>query len=524
MADVIEVEVFNKLFTSIAEEMGIVLARSSFSPNIKERRDFSCALFDRHGELVAQAAHIPVHLGAMPLTLDHVLKSHRFQPGDVCIVNDPFQGGSHLPDITVIEAVFAGGEDAPAFYVMNRAHHADVGGQAPGSMGLATSIDQEGVLISPTWLLCGGIEQREFLDSFLSRVRNPVERRGDLRAQLASLRRGRTRLEEMLSRHGLARLQEYIDELKGYAEILMRKVVGSIPDGVYSFTDYLDSDGFGSPPLAIHLTLTIEGDMAEADFRQTCDQVLAPLNTVPSVAVSATTYVFQCLLGEGYPINHGSYRPLAVRTRPGSLLHAGKPAPVAAGNVETSQRIVDTLLGALAQAVPLQIPAASCGSMNNVAIGGFDSGHGCDYSYYETIGGGMGARPQRAGLDGVHNHMTNTMNTPVEALEHAYPLRIEHYGLWRDSGGAGRHRGGAGIRRTYRFLENARVSLLTERRRTRPYGLGGGGGGGRGQNRLRRKGGKTVLLAGKVQFDAGPDDVLEIRTPGGGGWGPPGER
>jgi N-methylhydantoinase B len=523
MLNVIEVEIFNKLFTSIAEEMGIILARSSFSANIKERRDFSCAIFDGQGKLVAQAAHIPVHLGAMPKTLTCVLAEMDMLQGDVIITNDPYKGGSHLPDITLIEPVFSREPelaDKPLFYVANRAHHADVGGKKPGSMGLVASLADEGFLITPTRLYDKGEYNQEFINSFLQSVRNPAERFGDLRAQVASLTRGKKRLHDLLYKYSGDHLFAVLDQLKNYSEKLMRNAIAKLPDGTFSFTDYLDDDGITNKSIPISVDLTFHGANVTADFSRSADQVHSPLNAVQSVTVSATTYVFQCLVGEGYPINHGSHKPLNIITRPGSIVDAVKPAPVAAGNVETSQRIVDVLLGALAQAIPEQIPAASCGSMNNIAIGGYNSRTGHEYAYYETIGGGMGGRPQLHGLNGIHTHMTNTMNTPIEALEHDYPLQVEQYGLLHNSGGQGIHHGGDGIIRSYRFLDKAQVSLLTERRKLAPYGLAGGNNGQRGKNILVR-GKNKKNVGGKVGFETESGDLLQIRTPGGGGWGGP---
>jgi N-methylhydantoinase B len=522
MHDIIEVEVFNKLFSSIAEEMGIILARSSFSANIKERRDFSCAVFDAGGDLVAQAAHIPVHLGAMPMTLAAVLSEMKPGPGDVVITNDPYRGGSHLPDITLIEPVFGVSADnsspSPLFYVVNRAHHADVGGKNPGSMGLADSLEDEGYVIPPTLLNIAGSANHVFLEDFLRHVRNPFERLGDLRAQVASLARGRSRLHEILQKYTHVHIYSILEQLKDYAERLLRNVIKDLPDGLYSFTDYLDDDGRSSKPLPIVVDLTINNEDIIADFSRSAAQTNTPLNTVRSVVMSATAYVFQCLVGNGHPINQGSYRPLKIITKPGSIVDAKNPAPVAAGNVETSQRIVDVLLGGLAQAVPVLIPAASSGTMNNIAIGGRNRRTGVEFSYYETIGGGMGGRPAMDGLSGIHTHMTNTMNTPVEALEHAYPLLVEQYALRRGSGGAGLHRGGDGITRSYRFLDNALVSLLCERRKLEPYGLAGGKNGLRGENILVKESRKK-RLGGKEVFEAQAGDLLVIRTPGGGGWG-----
>jgi N-methylhydantoinase B len=522
MHDIIEVEVFNKLFSSIAEEMGIILARSSFSSNIKERRDFSCAIFDARGDLVAQAAHIPVHLGAMPMTLASVLAEMTLRPGDMVITNDPYRGGSHLPDITLIEPVFISSRDhastEPLFYVVNRAHHADVGGRNPGSMGLASCLAEEGYVIPPTLLYTQGAYNETFMHEFLHNVRNPEERLGDLRAQTASLARGIMRINDILQKYPAEHVFSTLDQLKEYAERLMQNIIQQLPNGLYSYTDYLDDDGSGSAPVAITLDLAIKDSSIMADFSRSADQTATPVNTVRSVVMSATAYVFQGLVGEDHPINQGSYRPLQIKTRPGSVVDANNPAPVAAGNVETSQRIVDVLLGALAAAVPELIPAASCGSMNNIAIGGKTNHASHEFSYYETIGGGMGARPTMAGLSGIHTHMTNTMNTPIEALEHTYPLLVEHYGLRYNSGGAGLYRGGDGIIRSYRFLEKARVSLLTERRKLAPYGLAGGKNGLTGKNELVRKK-KRRKLEGKLVFEAEANDLLVIKTPGGGGWG-----
>ncbi|MEN8256912.1 MAG: hydantoinase B/oxoprolinase family protein [Thermodesulfobacteriota bacterium] len=514
--DIIEVEVFNKLFSSIAEEMGIILTRSSFSSNIKERQDFSCAIFDQKGELVAQAAHIPVHLGAMPQTVSHALGAHSFKKGDTMIINDPFQGGSHLPDITLIEPVFD--NDELLFYVASRAHHADVGGSTPGSMGHCSHFDEEGVCIGPTLLYQAGALNENFLSSFLSKVRNPEERRGDLQAQKAALKRGRTRLLEVVGRHGSAHAFTILSQLKAYGENLMRHVLTTIPDGTYSFTDYLDNDGTSNKAISLHVDLEIHGDEAIIDFSRCAEQIQSPLNAVRPVTISATIYVFQCLIGDGFPINQGSYSPLTIKTRPGSLLDARRPAPVAAGNVETSQRIVDLLFGALAKAIPDRVPAASCGSMNNIAIGGHNNS-GSQFTYYETIGGGMGGRPSAPGLNGIHTHMTNTLNTPVEALEHSFPMMVEEYSLRRNSGGKGQHPGGDGIIRTYHFLADCEVSLLTDRRDTEPYGLQGGESGKPGGNILHKKNGSQERLPGKINFQAQKGERLTIKTPGGGGWG-----
>ena len=514
--NVLEVQVFNKIFSSIAEEMGIVLSRAAFSSNIKERKDFSCAIFDAGGELVAQAAHIPVHLGAMPETVKHVLQHHHFRPEDEIIVNDPFRGGSHLPDITLIKPVFL--EGRLLFYTATRAHHADIGGITPGSMGNCTSIHAEGVRIKPTLLKIQGTLNTDFMATFLSKVRNGKERFGDLKAQSASLDRGGLRLLEVIDKYGLPHINAIIKDLKDYSERLMGHTIYAIPDGTYEFSDVLDNDGVGTDPLTIHASIHIQDDRATIDFCKSCDQVNSPLNAVRPVTISATMYVFQTVMGEGYPINQGSYRPITIKTRSGSILDATYPAPVAAGNVETSQRIVDVLYGCLATPLPQTIPAASCGSMNNISIG-WHNDDGTELTYYETIAGGMGARPDQPGVDGIQTHMTNTLNTPIEALEHDYPLRIETYALRHGSGGTGNHRGGDGIIRSYRFLQKATVSLLCDRRMSAPYGVQGGNAGKSGVNILIKSDGSQKTLAGKSNFTVLAGDLLRIETPGGGGFG-----
>ena len=516
MSVALELTIFSKLFAAVAEEMGIVLRRSAFSPNIKERLDYSCALCTAAGELLAQAAHIPVHLGALPRTLRQVLPEFPLAPGDVLLLNDPYWGGTHLPDLTVIAPFYAG--ERLAFYLVNRAHHADVGGATPGSMPLARDLREEGVVIPPTYLYRQGNLDEDFLNSLLAQMRVPHERQGDLKAQLAALYRGQQRLPALVSRYGLDKLLDMSQALLNYAEGAMRDLLRTIPDGTYSFEDCLDDDGYGRQDLAIRLTLNIDGDAAVLDFRYSDDQASGGVNTVPAVVEAAVYYVFVTLLQEEYPINQGCFRPLTVLTRKGSLLEAAFPAPVAAGNVETSQRLVDVVLGALAQALPEVIPAASQGTMNNVSFGGVHPHNGQEFTYYETIGGGMGGRPQAPGLDGVHTHMTNTQNTPVEVLEHDYPVLIRRYALREGSGGAGRCPGGRGIVRDFHFLAPVTVSILSERRRHAPYGLNHGRPGAKGENVLITAQGEKPL-PGKINLNLPPDSHLSIRTPGGGGWG-----
>ena len=508
----IELEIFNNLFSAIADEMGIVLRRSAFSPNIRERCDFSCAIFDEKGELVAQASHIPVHLGAMPETMKSILPLFEWKPGDVIITNDPFCGGTHLPDITLIKPIFF--KNDLAFFLIVRAHHADVGGKYAGSMAVATHIEEEGILIRPTYLIKEGKIQKDFIENLLVKLRNPQEREGDFNAQIASLLRGEVRLNEMYKKYGLPKLKEIIDELKNYSQRAMEKILEKVPPGDYSFIDYLDDDGLEEENIPIKVEIRFKEKKAIVDFSKSASQVKGCVNAPKAVTYSAVYYVFLSLLntlGE-YPINQGCFRPIEIITKPGTIVSATYPSAVAAGNVETSQRIVDTLLGALSQAFPDLIPSASCGTMNNIAIGNEK------FAYYETIGGGMGGRPGKEGLSGVHTHMTNTLNTPVEALEHDYPIRIERYAIRENSGGKGKYRGGNGLIREYTFLETCTVTILSERRKTSPYGLFGGEPGKRGEN-LLIKGKNKIFLPGKINLQVKKGDRIIIMTPGGGGWG-----
>jgi N-methylhydantoinase B len=517
--DPIKLEVFKNLFSSVAEEMGVALCRTGHSVNIKERRDYSCAIFDGRGEMIAQAAHIPVHLGSMPLAVKAAMEGRRVSHGDTIILNDPYRGGTHLPDLTLISPVFGADGSPPLFLVANRAHHADVGGMAPGSMGVATEIFQEGIRIPPVTLVKGGDLNREVFDLLLANVRTAEEREGDLEAQLAANETGRRRLLEIVARYGDETLR-YTEELKVYAERMTREAIRRIPEGCYRFEDYLDDDGITDEPVRIAVTVTVQGGQAIVDFTGTSPQVAGSVNAVYAVTLSAVFYVFRCLVDFDIPSNAGCMVPLTVIAPKGSVVNAQPPAAVAGGNVETSQRIVDVLLGALAQALPDRIPAASAGTMSNLVIGGTDHERGRPFAYYETIAGGMGARPTRDGVDAVQTHMTNTRNTPIEALEHAYPLRVLRYEIRRGSGGRGRHRGGDGIRRDIELLTDAAVGLLADRRRFRPYGLQGGESGQGGESILISPEGEKSL-GSKFQLRARARDVISVRTPGGGGYGRP---
>ncbi len=516
----IELEILRAAFTFVPEEMGVALRRTAYSPNIKERMDASCALFDEEGRMLAQAEHIPVHLGSMPLAVEAVLRDFpgTLREGDQVILNDPYRGGTHLPDITLIRPVFYRG--SLLGFAVNRAHHADVGGVAPGSMPAAANrLEDEGVVLAPQKFLDRGRERREVLDRVRGEMRNPRERLGDLRAQVAANELGARRLRELADRHGVTRLRTFAHEILDYSERRIRAAIQSLPRGTWSAEDFLEGAGEDEGRLlGIRAEVTIGGSGFTVDFAGTDRQVHGNLNAPFAVTLSASYYVLRCLTDPGAPPNAGAYRAIRVLAPEGSLLRPRPPAAVAAGNVETSQRVVDVLLMALAQPLADRVPAQSQGTMNNLTIG---SSRGDGFSYYETIAGGEGALPYRDGMDGVHTHMTNTRNTPIEALELAYPLRVEEYRLVPHSGGTGEHRGGDGVRRAVRLLaRTASVSLLSERRRLAPRGLQGGGDGTRGRNLLVRAGRERVLT-GKATLELRHGDVVVVETPGGGGWGPP---
>jgi N-methylhydantoinase B len=517
--------IFHHLFASVAEEMGAALGRAAYSPNIKERLDYSCAVFLGDGRMLAQAAHIPVHLGAMPASVQAALaRCAPFAPGDLVILNDPYLGGNHLPDITLVSPVFLGDEAAqPHFFVASRAHHADVGGMSPGSMPLSTELYQEGIIIPPLKLIAAGERNEAVWQLILRNTRAPDERNGDLAAQIAAHTIGAARLAEIGQRYGLAAVLAQADALIDYAKTLTEKAVGMIPDGRYAFTDYLDNDGRSPDPVPICLALTIDGEKMIADFSGTAAAVNGNLNAVPAIVQSAVVYCLRCvalaLLQVDIPMNQGLFAPLTVKIEPGSLLDPAPPHAVAAGNVETSQRLVDVVLGALAQPLPDLIPAASQGTMNNLTFGGRGL-DGRPFAYYETMGGGAGGGPTGPGGDGLHVHMSNTRNTPIEALEYSYPLRVDAYRLRAHSGGDGRHPGGNGLERSLTFLTPASATMTSERRERPPYGLQGGQPGQTGANSLHRRGQPAAEpLPGKCAFDLDPGDQLTIATPGGGGWG-----
>lgn len=531
----VERTLFANLLTGIAEEMGVALMRTAYSPNIKERKDFSCAIFDSHGRSIAQAAHIPVHLGAMPLSVAAALNEFpELGPGDIVALNDPFCGGTHLPDLTLVSAVFADGSTGrPQAYLANRAHHADVGGMSPGSMPLSREIYQEGLRIPPVKLVERGKENRDLIRLLQANVRTPEERLGDLRAQIAAIELGRKRMRETFAKYGASVIVAAMTGLYDYGRQLMQALLKTLPAGDYRFTDLLDDDGLGSGPLNINVSVTIKAGRAIVDFSGTSAESAGGLNAVEAVTKSAVYYCFCALLAtvandpksglpQQPPINGGCFEPIEVLAPLGSLVNARPPHGVAAGNTETSQRIVDTVLGALAGMRPDLIPAASQGTMNNLTIGGLTSA-GEDFAHYETIGGGSGGGPYCPGADAIHVHMTNTGNTPAEALEYAYPMRVERYEIRRGSGGRGAQSGGCGINRDIRVLVDCRATLVAERRKIAPYGLEGGQPGRTGRDLLVREG-RRISLPGKVQIELKAGDLLSIKTPGGGGWGKPGRK
>ncbi|MEX2049555.1 MAG: hydantoinase B/oxoprolinase family protein [Gemmatimonadota bacterium] len=518
-----ELEIFRHLFTALAEEMGAALRRAAFSPNIKERRDYSCALFDPEGVAVAVGDHMPVHLGAMPMSVEAAIRElGTLAPGDVACLNDPFRGGTHLPDVTLIAPVYDGG--TLLGLVASRAHHSDVGGSTPGSMPLAREIFEEGLRIPPVRLYREGARNEDLWRTVLANVRTPEERAGDLDAQLAALNAGSVRLIDIARRRGTAQTLGAMHALIAYADRLVAAGLERIPDGRYRASDALEDDGFGSGPIPIVVELVVRGGTLGVDFTGTSPQVAGGVNAVAAITSSAVRYVVRCvveaLIDEPLPAGGGSMSAVTLSLPARSVVDARPPAAVAAGNVETSQRITDVLLLALGQALPDLIPALSQGTMNNTTVGGVDPRTGESFAYYETVGGGMGAGPDGDGLSGVHTHMSNSLNTPVEALEHAYPFRVTSYSLRRGTGGAGLHRGGDGLRRDLLILAPARVALLSERRAVGPAGARGGGPGARGENVLVR-GGVEKALPAKATFSVQAGDVLSIRSPGGGGWGRP---
>ncbi|WP_208288411.1 hydantoinase B/oxoprolinase family protein [Halobacterium sp. R2-5] len=536
MVDSVTLEVIRNGCTAIAEEMNANLVRTGYSPNIKERRDCSCALFDAGGEMVSQAENMPVHLGAMPFSVKAAVDAFEgdLGPGDAVLLNDPFHGGAHLPDLTLVSPVFADPEsEDPTLvaYAANRAHHADVGGSTAGSVAAdSTEIYQEGLRIPPVKLFEGGEVVDDVMEMILLNVRTPDERRGDLRAQEAANETARERVHELVDRYGVEELSEAFDEVQDYSERRMRAELEEFPDGTYSFEDVLDDDGRGNTDLRVCATVTVDGDSVHVDFAGTADQTEGPVNAVLAVTSSATYYAIRCVTDPDIPPNHGCYRPIDIDAPEGSIVNPEPPAAVVGGNLETSQRVTDVVLGAFGTEAPERVTAAGQGTMNNITFGGTDPRDGSPYAFYETQGGGFGGRPNGDGLDGVHVHMSNTMNTPVEVLETAYPLRVRQYAYRPDSGGAGEHRGGLGLRRDIQVRDHvARFSLLADRQQHAPYGIAGGEEGTRGAAYVYDADEYGDDDAGerlpqKSVHDLDPGTVVSVRTPGAGGFGNPADR
>jgi N-methylhydantoinase B len=510
--DAIDLSVFSSRIAAVCEEMGAVLRQAAFSTNIKDRLDFSCAVFDPDGGLCAQAAHIPVHLGSMAFAMRALVGAARWSPGDMLILNDPYLGGTHLPDVTLIAPVFVA--NALIGFVANRAHHADIGAHSPGSMPVSRLLDEEGLVIPPTLLLHRDTPVDECRARITSATADPRQMEGDLAAQISANRTGVRRLQGLGSTMGVAAYLAALDEVNDYGARLAAQALSVIPAGCYRFTDVMDDDGMGTRDLAIRVAITVGKGIIDVDFTGTAEQTTGNINCPLSVAAAGVYYVFRCLMPEHTPACAGSFRAVRLRAPEGCLLNACRPAAVAAGNVETSSRVVDVVMGALAQALPERIPAASQGTMNNLAMGA--RGDGRAWDYYETVGGGMGAGSRYPGLSAVQSHMTNTRNTPIEVLEMNFPLRVRRYHLREDSGGVGAQRGGDGAVREYEFLEPTTVTLLTERRSHRPWGLAGGGAGAAGENRRG-----AALLPAKTSFRVKAGERITIATPGGGGWGMP---
>jgi N-methylhydantoinase B len=536
--DPITLEIYRALYTSVAEEMGVTLRRTSFSPNIKERRDYSCAVFDSDGRVIAQGDHMPVHLGSMPMAVAAALRDVTIEPGDVVAVNDPFAGGTHLPDVTLIMGIFRERLEVrgrrperrkslnatrkiqrPLFFVANRAHHADIGGATPGSMGNATDVYGEGLRIPPVRIVREGEVCDDVMKLILTNVRSSHERQADFAAQIGSLKTGEMRLMEIVERRGEKEARAYAQHLISYSSRMMRRAIASIPDGTYVAEDALDDDGISDLEIPICVRVTITGDRAVVDFTGSSGQVSGAVNAVEAITASAVSYCFRCLVATDVPASAGLMEPIEVIAPKGTVVNAAHPASVAGGNVETSQRVVDTVFKALAKAIPDRIPAASQGTMNNLTIGGIDPRTSREFSYYETVAGGMGARSTADGMNASHTHMTNSLNTPAEALEYAYPLRVREYRIRKNSGGKGKHKGGDGTIREIETLAEARMAMLSDRRKRRPYGLHGGQDGEAGRAYIIRRVGKKEKLTSKGNWQMEAGDRVRIETPSGGGFG-----
>lgn len=509
MMNAIELSLFSSRIESVCDEMGALLQRSAFSPNIRDRLDYSCAVFDARGSLCAQAAHIPVHLGSMAFAMANIVDAVDWQPGDQLILNDPFLGGTHLPDVTLIAPVYV--EGACIGFVANRAHHADIGATSPGSMPLSNHLEQEGILISPQKIATADGVNQELLDSLVSNTRNATDAMGDFSAQMGCNARGAERLNALVSGMGVSRYESALDSLNDYAEGLARKSLSDLPQEVFRFSDVMESDGQGGESLPLTVSLRWNGESLDCDFTGTASQVSGNINCPLSVTAAGVYFAVRCLLPDQAPACAGTFRCINMLVPEGSLLNAQRPAAVAAGNVETSTRVADVVLGALAKAVPEKVAAASQGTMNNLAFGADGAK---SWGYYETMGGGMGASAAGQGASAIQSHMTNTRNTPVEVLELRYPMQVLRYQVRRGSGGDGLYRGGDGLVREFRFNEAAHCTFLTERRQNSPWGISDGEDGVVGRNLHN-----GIELPAKCELSLAAGDTITVETPGGGGYG-----
>lgn len=517
--DVITREVIRGGLEFIAEEMGIILRNAAYSTNIKERMDHSCSLFDYKGRMLAQAEHIPVHLGAMPLTVKSIMRTFEgeINPGDSFILNDPYLGGTHLPDITIVTPIFH--QKELVGYSVNRAHHNDVGGMVPGSMpGNATEIFQEGLRIPPVKIVRKGVVSKDILDIIMLNSRTPKLRKGDLMAQLSANWTGEKRLIELIQRKGLKTYKLAVDEILNYSERRFLAIIKNFPDKEAEGIDFMDGDGISDEQIKLVVKVKKIKNHMTFDFTGTSKQVRGAVNCPFAVTLSGAYFVLRSITDPTIPANEGLYRHLTVTVPEGSILNAKPPAAVVGGNVETSQRVVDTLLKAFSKILPDRIPAASQGTMNNIIIGGMDENNH-PFTFYETIGGGSGGTPSKDGVDGIHTNMTNTMNTPIEEIEARYPLKVLEYSLRNNSSGKGQYRGGIGIIRAFQTEVPVVVSLLGERQKTAPWGLHGGKSGKQGEYYKITTGNEKIVLPGKgtITLDAG--EIIVIETPGAGGWG-----
>lgn len=519
--DLTTLEVIKGALIYAAEEMGIALKKSAYSPNIKERMDHSCAIFDRDRRLIAQAEHIPVHLGSMTFAVREGLRyKGDLEEGDMLLFNDPYISGTHLPDLTLVAPVFYKSELIG--YVANKAHHTDIGGRAPGSIaGDSTELYQEGLIIPPVRFVRGGVIDVELSSFIKANVRTPEIQMGDLRAQIAANNLGIRRLLDLVENYGLETIQDSMDAMMDYSERRVRAELERMPEGTYTAKDFLEDTGSDEKAVEINVEVTIKKGIIKFDYEGTSKQVNGPVNAPLGVTIAGIYFTLISVTDPNIPVNDGCFRLVALNIPKGCLLNPERPAPVAGGNVETSQRNVDVLLKAFSQIIPERIPAAGQGTMNNVSLGGMRE-DGTPWTFYETIGGGSGGRPGSDGIDGVHVNMTNTMNTPIEAIEAYYPIRFESYTLRADSGGAGEWRGGCGIVRSWTLLAStATLSILAERNKMKPWGLNGGSPGAAGEYMLRRIDGSLVKLPSKCTLKIHRGESLIIRTPGGGGYGDP---